>query len=95
MESNPQRIIADGLLAPVNGMYGIEGEDGSVSVYNSGSLYGAIDVALFVLVIGGLALGRVRYDRWLRFTWPLLLVLFLIYAVVLSIGTFFPNSMAF
>jgi uncharacterized ion transporter superfamily protein YfcC len=53
VESNPQKIIADGLMAPVNGMYGIEGEDGSVSVYNSGDLYGAIDVALFVLVIGG------------------------------------------
>lgn len=53
VEQNPQRIIADGLLAPVNGMYGIEGEDGSVSIYNSGSLYGAIDVALFVLIIGG------------------------------------------
>ncbi len=51
--SNPQRILIDSLLAPVNGMYGIEGEDGSVSVYNSGGLYGAIDVALFVLVIGG------------------------------------------
>ena len=32
---------------------GIEGEDGSVSVYNWGGLYGAIDVALFVLIIGG------------------------------------------
>ncbi len=53
VEQNPQRIIADGLLAPVNGMYGIEGEDGSVSIYNLGGLYGAIDVALFVLVIGG------------------------------------------
>jgi uncharacterized ion transporter superfamily protein YfcC len=53
VESNPQRIIADGLMASVNGMYGIQGEDGSVSVYNSGGLYGAIDVALFVLVIGG------------------------------------------
>jgi uncharacterized ion transporter superfamily protein YfcC len=53
VEQNPQKIIADGLLAPVNGMYGLEGEDGSVSVYNTGSLYGAIDVALFVLVIGG------------------------------------------
>jgi len=53
VEQNPQRIIADGLLAPVNGMYGIEGEDGSVNIYNSGALYGAIDVALFVLVIGG------------------------------------------
>jgi len=53
VDPNPQRIIADGLLAPVNGMYGLEGEDGSVSVYNAGELYGAIDVALFVLVIGG------------------------------------------
>jgi uncharacterized ion transporter superfamily protein YfcC len=53
VEQNPQRILADGLMAPVNGMYGIEGEDGSVSVYNWGGLYGAIDVALFVLIIGG------------------------------------------
>lgn len=53
VEANPQRIIRDGLMAPVNGMYGLEAEDGSVSVYNVGELYGAIDVALFVLVIGG------------------------------------------
>jgi uncharacterized ion transporter superfamily protein YfcC len=53
VEKNPQRIIADGLLAPIEGMYGLQGEDGSVSVYNVGELYGAIDVALFVLVIGG------------------------------------------
>jgi len=53
VESNPRRIIADGLQAPINGMYGLQAEDGSVSVYNSGELYGAIDVALFVLVIGG------------------------------------------
>ena len=53
VEQNPQKIIADGLMAPVSGMFGLEGEDGSVSVYNSGDLYGAIDVALFVLVIGG------------------------------------------
>jgi uncharacterized ion transporter superfamily protein YfcC len=53
VEQNPQKIIADGLMAPVNGMYGIEGEDGTISVYNWGGLYGAIDVALFVLIIGG------------------------------------------
>ena len=51
--SNPQRIVTDSLLAPINGLYGIEGSDGSISVYNSGELFGAIDVALFVLVIGG------------------------------------------
>ncbi|HEY7451335.1 MAG TPA: YfcC family protein [Candidatus Limnocylindria bacterium] len=53
VEQNPQRIIADSLLAPINGLFGIEAEDGSISVWNSGELFGAIDVALFVLVIGG------------------------------------------
>jgi uncharacterized ion transporter superfamily protein YfcC len=54
VEPNPQRIIVDSLLAPINGLYGIESaEDGSISFYNSGELFGAIDVALFVLVIGG------------------------------------------
>ena len=51
--SNPQRIVTDSLMAPINGLYGIKGSDGSVSVWNSGELFGAIDVALFVLVIGG------------------------------------------
>jgi uncharacterized ion transporter superfamily protein YfcC len=53
VDSNPQRIITDSLLAPINGLYGIKGEDGTISFYNSGELFGAIDVALFVLVIGG------------------------------------------
>ena len=34
-------------------MYGIEDETGNINYYNSGSLFGAIDVALFILVIGG------------------------------------------
>ena len=53
VEQNPQRIIVDSLLAPINGLYGIEAEDGSIDVWNSGELFGAIDVALFILVIGG------------------------------------------
>src|SRR6186997_1134722 len=51
---NPQRVIVDSLMAPINGLYGIESaEDGSISVWNSGELFGAIDVALFIIVIGG------------------------------------------
>ena len=53
VEQNPQRIVVDSLMAPINGLYGIEGEDGTISVWNSGELFGAIDVALFILVIGG------------------------------------------
>ena len=42
---NPQRL-RDAILAPINGMYGIEDAQGNVNVYNVGALYGAIDVAL-------------------------------------------------
>jgi uncharacterized ion transporter superfamily protein YfcC len=50
---HPQRIVTDSLLAPINGLYGVEGDDGTIGVYNTGTLFGAIDVALFILVIGG------------------------------------------
>jgi uncharacterized ion transporter superfamily protein YfcC len=44
----------------------------------------------FAVVMGGLALGRVGYGTWLRFVWPLLIILILIYAVVLTVGAFVP-----
>ncbi len=54
MPSTPSRIIVDSLKAPVNGLYGIQDPTtGNVDVFNSGELFGAIDVALFILVIGG------------------------------------------
>jgi uncharacterized ion transporter superfamily protein YfcC len=53
IESKPARILVDSLTAPINGLYGIEDETGNINYYNSGSLFGAIDIALFILVIGG------------------------------------------
>src|SRR6478609_4139128 len=50
---HPQRILIDSLTAPINGLYGIENSKGNISYYNSGTLFGAIDVALFIIVIGG------------------------------------------
>lgn len=52
VEPQPQGI-PDIVLAPINGMYGVQDDTGNINVYNSGDLYGAIDVALFVLIIGG------------------------------------------
>ena len=52
VESNPQRL-RDAILAPINGMYGVKDAEGYVNVYNEGALYGAIDVAMFILMIGG------------------------------------------
>lgn len=51
--SHPARILTDSLTAPINGLYGIESATGNINYYNSGGLFGAIDVALFILVIGG------------------------------------------
>ena len=54
VDSNPQRIVIDSLEAPINGLYGIQDPaTGNVDVFNSGELFGAIDVAFFILVIGG------------------------------------------
>ena len=52
VEPSPQRL-RDVFLAPINGMYGVQDRSGNVNVYNSGDLYGAIDVAMFILMIGG------------------------------------------
>ena len=51
--SHPSRIVVDSLTAPINGLYGIEDAKGNINYYNSGTLFGAIDIALFILVIGG------------------------------------------
>ncbi len=53
VDSHPSRILVDSLTAPINGLYGIENDKGNINYYNSGTLFGAIDVALFIIVIGG------------------------------------------
>jgi uncharacterized ion transporter superfamily protein YfcC len=53
VEANPQRIVVDSATAPINGLFGIENAKGNINYYNSGTLFGAIDVALFIIVIGG------------------------------------------
>jgi uncharacterized ion transporter superfamily protein YfcC len=53
VKSHPQRILIDSLTAPINGLYGIEDAKGNINYYNSGTLFGAIDVALFIIIIGG------------------------------------------
>ncbi len=53
VDSHPARVLVDSLTAPINGLYGIEDAKGNINYYNEGVLFGAIDVALFIIVIGG------------------------------------------
>src|SRR4029453_2187920 len=58
--AKPARILVDSLTAPINGLYGIEDAKGNINYYNSGTLFGAIDIALFILVIGGFLGGTMK-----------------------------------
>src|SRR6478672_166579 len=49
----PQKILLDSIKAPINGMYGIQDDTGNISYWNTGELFGAIDVAMFIIIIGG------------------------------------------
>jgi uncharacterized ion transporter superfamily protein YfcC len=53
VDHEPQQILLDSLKAPINGLYGVQDETGNISFWNYGELFGAIDVALFIIVIGG------------------------------------------
>jgi uncharacterized ion transporter superfamily protein YfcC len=87
---NPQRLVQGMFLGPIDGMYGLKDSTGNVSANNSGSLYGAINVALFVIVIGGFlgltmktgaidaGIGAAVQKLGARGTWliPILMVVF-------------------
>jgi len=39
-----------------------------------------------VVVVGGLAIARVGYDKYLRFVWPLILALFVVVSIVIAVS---------
>ncbi len=40
----------------------------------------------FAVVMGGLAIGRVPYDKWIRFSIPLVIILFILISIALSLS---------
>ena len=63
------------------------GRDLVVTAYQSASGLVNLITPTSAVVVGGLAIGRVSYNRWLQFIWPLLLILTVMIVVLLSIGT--------
>jgi len=39
-----------------------------------------------VVLVGGLAIAKVGYDKYLRFVWPLLLALFVVTCTVVAVA---------
>jgi len=79
-------VLTMPIMAPLSDFAGV-GRDLVVTAYQSASGIVNLVNPTFAVVMGGLALGRVPYERWLKFMWPLLLILTLLIMGLLSIGT--------
>lgn len=73
------------ILAPLGEFAGISGSL-IVTAFQSASGLVNIVTPTAAVVMGGLALGEVPYDRWVRFVWKLILIFFLLTIAFLAVS---------
>lgn len=78
-------VLTMPILAPLSDFAGVSREL-TVTAYQSANGWVNLFNPTFAVVMGGLAIGRVSYDRWLRFIAPLLVILAVIISATLSIS---------
>jgi uncharacterized ion transporter superfamily protein YfcC len=78
-------VLSMPIMAPLADFAGTP-RDLVVTAYQSANGLVNLVNPTFAVVMGGLAIGRVGYDRWLKFIWPLLLILIVMITVLLSIA---------
>jgi uncharacterized ion transporter superfamily protein YfcC len=78
-------VLSMPILAPLSDFAGVA-RSLVVTAYQSANGWVNLFNPTFAVVMGGLAIGRVAYDRWLRFVWPLLVILAVIISAALSLS---------
>ncbi|MBL8579678.1 MAG: YfcC family protein [Mesorhizobium sp.] len=78
-------VLSMPIMAPVADFAGV-GRSSVVTAYQSANGLVNLINPTFAVVMGALAIGRVPYERWLRFMAPLLLILTIIIMASLSIA---------
>ncbi|HKL46753.1 MAG TPA: YfcC family protein [Roseovarius sp.] len=78
-------VLSMPILAPLADFAGV-GRDLVVTAYQSANGLVNLINPTFAVVIGGLAIGRVPYDRWIVFIWPLLVILTVFIMGALAFG---------
>jgi uncharacterized ion transporter superfamily protein YfcC len=73
------------IMAPLAGFVGVP-KDLVVTAYQSASGLMNLFIPTSAVVMGGLAIARVPYGRYLRWVWPLLAMLAVLTVVVLGVG---------
>jgi len=81
-------VLSMPILAPVADFAGVKREL-VVTAFATASGMVNLITPTSAVVMGGLAIGRVPYERWLRFVWPLLVALTLIVMAALAMATVF------
>jgi len=77
--------VAMPIMAPLAGFANVP-KDLVVTAYQSASGLMNLFIPTSAVVMGGLAIARVPYGRYLRFVWPLLVMLGALTVVVLGVG---------
>lgn len=78
-------VLSMPILAPVADFAGVE-RSLVVTAFQSAAGIVNLVTPTSAVVMGGLAIARVPYERWLRFVWPVLLGLTIIIMAALSLG---------
>lgn len=78
-------VMSMPVMAPMADFAGV-GRELVVTAYQSANGLVNLINPTFAVVMGALAIGRVPYERWLRFMWPLLLILTVIILACLSLA---------
>ncbi|HMQ92774.1 MAG TPA: YfcC family protein [Amaricoccus sp.] len=84
-------VLTMPILAPLSDFAGVQ-RDLTVTAYQSANGWVNLFNPTFAVVMGGLAIGRVAYDRWLRFVWPLLVILAVIISAALSVTAMMTDA---
>lgn len=73
------------IMAPLGDFAGV-GRDVVITAYQSASGIVNLLTPTSAVVMGGLAIARVSYDKWLKYVWKFLIISFLITVAFLCIG---------
>ncbi len=80
-------VLSMPIMAPLADFSGV-GRELVVTAFQSANGLVNLFNPTFAVVMGGLAIAKVPYERWLRFVWPLLLIICLIIMGSLSVAAF-------
>ncbi len=84
-------VLSMPILAPAADFAGVE-RSLVVTAFQSASGVVNLITPTSAVVMGGLAVARVPYERWLRFMWPVLLGLTIIIMAALSLGVLMQGT---